>query len=46
MHTRQVPPTVLLLVFFAVIFLTNLSLIMLGPLLVDLAHAFQPQRLP
>jgi predicted MFS family arabinose efflux permease len=41
MEARQVSPTVLLLLLCAAVFLTNLSVLMLGPLLVGLAHEFQ-----
>lgn len=41
MHPRRVSPTVLLILLCAVIFLANLSVLMLGPLLVGLAHEFQ-----
>ena len=35
------PPTVLLILLCVAVFLVNLSVLMLGPLLVALAHAFQ-----
>jgi predicted MFS family arabinose efflux permease len=41
MYLRQVSPTILLLLLCATVFFTNLSVLMLGPLLVDLAHEFQ-----
>ena len=41
MHPRRVSPTVLLILLCAVIFLAHLSVLMLGPLLVGLAHEFQ-----
>jgi predicted MFS family arabinose efflux permease len=41
MAPRQVAPTVLLLLLSAAVFLGLLSMLMLGPLLVALAHAFQ-----
>ena len=41
MAPRQVAPTVLLLLLSAAVFLTLVSVLMLGPLLVALAHEFQ-----
>src|ERR671935_58765 len=41
MAAHQVAPTGLLLLLSVAIFLTLLSVLMLGPLLVGLAHAFQ-----
>jgi DHA1 family inner membrane transport protein len=41
MHPRRLSPTVLLLLLSAAVFLSLLSVLMLGPLLVALAHAFQ-----
>jgi predicted MFS family arabinose efflux permease len=41
MASRQASPTVLLMVLCVAVFLVNLSVLMLGPLLVALAHAFQ-----
>ena len=41
MAPRQVSPTVLLILLCVAVFLVNLSVLMLGPLLVALAHAFQ-----
>src|SRR5712691_2908600 len=41
MASRQAPPTVLLILLCVAVFLVNLSVLMLGPLLVTLAHAFQ-----
>ncbi len=41
MHPRRVSPTVLLILLCAVIFLAHLSVLMLGPLLIGLAHEFQ-----
>ena len=41
MDARPISPTVLLILLAAAIFLTSVSVLMLGPLLVGLAHAFQ-----
>src|ERR671930_2113823 len=41
MASRQVSPTVLLILLCVAVFLVNLSVLMLGPLLVALAHEFQ-----
>jgi predicted MFS family arabinose efflux permease len=41
MAPRQVSPTALLLLLSAAVFLTLVSVLMLGPLLVALAHEFQ-----
>ncbi len=41
MASRQASPTVLLILLCVAVFLVNLSVLMLGPLLVALAHAFQ-----
>jgi predicted MFS family arabinose efflux permease len=40
MAPRQASPTLLLLLFSVAVFLASLSILMLGPLLVSLAHAF------
>src|SRR5215813_14929912 len=41
MASRQASPTVLLILLCVAVFLVNLAVLMLGPLLVALAHAFQ-----
>ena len=41
MASRQASPTVLLILLCGAVFLVNLAVLMLGPLLVALAHAFQ-----
>lgn len=41
MNSRQASPTVLLILLCAAVFVTNVSVLMLGPLLVSLAHEFQ-----
>jgi MFS transporter, DHA1 family, multidrug resistance protein len=41
MASRQASPTVLLILLCVAVCLVNLSVLMLGPLLVALAHAFQ-----
>ena len=41
MASRQASPTVLLVLLCVAVFLVNLAVLMLGPLLVALAHAFQ-----
>ncbi len=41
MASRQAFPTVLLILLCVAVFLVHLSVLMLGPLLVALAHAFQ-----
>ena len=41
MASRQASPTVLLILLCVAVFLVNLSVLMLGPLLVALAHEFQ-----
>jgi predicted MFS family arabinose efflux permease len=41
MRTRQITPTGLLLLLSAGAFLTNVAVLMLGPLFVTLAHEFQ-----
>jgi len=41
MTARQGSPTTLLILLCMAVFLVNLSVLMLGPLLVALAHAFQ-----
>jgi predicted MFS family arabinose efflux permease len=41
MASRQASPTVLLILLGVAVFLVNLAVLMLGPLLVALAHAFQ-----
>ena len=41
MASRQASPTVLLMLLCVAVFLVNLAVLMLGPLLVALAHAFQ-----
>src|SRR6266404_2275197 len=40
MAPRQASPTLLLLLFSVAVFLASLSILMLGPLLVSLAHEF------
>jgi len=41
MASRQASPTVLLILLCVAVFLVNLAVLMLGPLLVALAHAFR-----
>jgi predicted MFS family arabinose efflux permease len=41
MEPRHVSPTALLVLFCTTVIFTNLSVLMLGPLLIGLAHAFQ-----
>jgi MFS transporter, DHA1 family, inner membrane transport protein len=41
MKSRQASPTGLLILLCAAVFVTNVSVLMLGPLLVSLAHEFQ-----
>src|SRR5262249_88243 len=41
MASRQASPTVLLILLCVAVFLVHLAVLMLGPLLVALAHAFQ-----